>query len=103
MKKLPKELFVSNLYDPTREDAESRLVGANIQGDDRAVALAKVHDWLKDKAIGLPMPSLTKSVDELVALGFVGVYNRIDPKALAEEKSAIPTIDNHPIDPVVED
>jgi len=94
--KFAKELFISNIYNPALPDANDRIVNPNLKGAMRTLALEKAQEFLKGKMIGPPMSSLTKSVDELKQLGYVGVYYKPDWKITAEEKAHIPTIDDQP-------
>jgi hypothetical protein len=99
--KINKDLFISNIYDPSRPDAEDRWVKAEIQGDAREVALEAVRDFLAGKVFGPPRPTPLKTVDQLTELGYVGVYNKVDPKIF--EVDHTPTIDDQPVEPPVSD
>ena len=67
-------IWLTNTYDPKREDAKYRL---SVQIDhSRDAEWAKHLAWLSGCVIGRPKAMKLHSVEELEAMGRVGVYRR---------------------------
>ena len=68
-------IWLTNTYDPTREDAKYSLsVALNENRDEQ---WAKYLVWLDGFIIGRPAAGI-HSVEELEAMGMVGVYRKDD-------------------------
>lgn len=65
--------WLSNTYDPKKRDAKYYV--ARLIGETQEQAWANHKQWLEGKIIGEPMASETYSVEELKAMGMVGVYS----------------------------
>lgn len=64
--------WITNIYDPSREDAQDVIYKG--WSANREQAWAVYLSWLEDKVIGEPMASDEHSVEELKAKHYVGVY-----------------------------
>lgn len=63
---------LTNLYDPTREDAKSLII--TMPGETPGEAWERQKRYLADKVIGLPKATGAYSVQELERMGMVGIY-----------------------------
>lgn len=65
--------FLTNLYDPTREDAEMKIIRKVNQTQDQAWESQK--KWLVDKTIGKPQATKTYTIKDLEKMNMIGVYS----------------------------
>lgn len=65
--------WLGNIVDPTLRTAEIANVRAT-SGTKRDEAARRHREWLTDKIIGEPQATAAHSVEELKAMGVVGVY-----------------------------
>ena len=65
--------WLSNTYDPTKEDA-IQAVCRDI-GETQQEAWKRQQDWLKGKVIGEPKATESFTVEELKRVDLVGVYS----------------------------
>jgi|SRR5882672_4040564 len=68
--------WLTNEYDPTREDAENYL--PIMRGQDRGQAWRHHQEWLQDKIIALPRATSEYSVEDMEAAHIVGIYSRME-------------------------
>jgi hypothetical protein len=65
--------WLTNIYDPSRPDAQLHVYSGPKEDRDRAW---KDHlAWLKDKVILEPQATDTYTVEQLEEMGMVGVYS----------------------------
>ena len=72
--------FLSNTYNPNDEDKAKMYLVLNFR-ESREDEWQRWLDWLKGKVIGRPQASDTYTVEQLEAMGLVGVYD----SSLSEE------------------
>ena len=65
--------FLTNTYDPKREDAEYHL--SYIRGIPRDQQWRDYLIWLSDKCIARPKATNFYTVEQLEAMGMVGIYD----------------------------
>lgn len=65
--------FLTNTYDPNREDAKQML--SILDGESRDAAWQRYQRYLSDKIIGLPQATESYTQRELVRMNLVGVYS----------------------------
>jgi len=63
---------LTNIYDPKRLDAKSMIM--TLRGQTQAEAWRLQQQWLSGKMIGSPKATDQYSIQELAAIGMVGVY-----------------------------
>lgn len=66
-------MWLTNLYNPKNKDAG--LYIATLVNETREVAWNRQAEWLKDKIIGYPKATEHYTVQELLDMGYVGVYS----------------------------
>jgi hypothetical protein len=66
--------FLTNVFDPKHPDAKRYL--SYRLNEDREAQWQYHLKWLNDKVIGLPEASDAYTVEQLVNMGYVGVYKR---------------------------
>ena len=65
--------YLTNLYDPKREDAKYLI--HTLPHESEAEAWRRQVEWLKDKHIGRPQATKTYTIEQLEDMGYVGVYD----------------------------
>jgi len=64
---------LTNLYDPRKQDAKMMI--ATMFDETREEAWKHQQEWLKGKHIDRPQATATYTVEELEAMGYVGIYD----------------------------
>ena len=64
--------YLTNMYDPGKEDAQVYIVCS--PGETVEQAWKHQQEYLKGKIIGAPQATASYTVEELVGMGIVGVY-----------------------------
>ena len=64
--------WITNEYDPRREDARMRFPAS--PDEDKDKEWAEYQKWLKDKIISKPRAGAKHTVAQLEAMGVVGIY-----------------------------
>jgi len=70
--------FLSNTSDPSRPDARHRFTYTLDSAE--SDQWQRYLEWLKDKTIGRPRATWAFSVEQLEAMGMVGVYDPSRPE-----------------------
>ncbi len=70
--------YLTNLYDPRKQDARMQIVTMLHETPDEV--WKHQQEWLKGKHIGRPQATTTYTIEELEAMGYVGVYIEDDEK-----------------------
>ena len=65
--------YLTNLYDPKREDA--KIFISTMTHETPTEAWKRQMEWLKGKHIGRPQATKAYTVEQLEAMGYVGVYD----------------------------